>query len=65
MVNLLRKEKAKRYINELYDKVQYWLNREGWGSEVYRRSLARYTTAKIMYAILTGEEYSGGLLNER
>lgn len=28
MVNLLRKEKAKRYINELYDKVQYWLNRE-------------------------------------
>lgn len=58
MVNPLRKEKAKRYIKELADKVQYWLNREGWDSEVYRRSLARYATAKVMYAIITGEEYS-------
>lgn len=65
MVNLLRKEKAKRYIDELYDKVQYWLNREGWGGEVYRRSLARYTTAKKMYEMLTGEEYTGGSLYER
>ena len=57
MVNILRKEKAKRYIKELAEKVQYWLNRDGWDSEVYRRSLARYSTARIMYAILTGEEY--------
>lgn len=28
MVNILRKEKAKRYIKELAEKVQYWLNRE-------------------------------------
>ena len=58
MVNILRKEKAKRYIKELAEKVQYWLNREGWDSEVYRRSLARY-------AILTGEEYQEDYLNER
>lgn len=57
MVNILRKEKAKRYINELYESVTYW----GVDSEVFRRSLARYSTAKIMYAILTGEEYSGGI----
>lgn len=60
MVNILRKEKAKRYINELYERVQYWATRDGVQSEVYRRSLARYSTAKIMYAILTGEEHSGG-----
>lgn len=62
MVNILRKEQAKRYLNDLADKVQYWLNREGWDSEVYRRSLARYSTAKAMYEMLTGEEYTGGLL---
>lgn len=65
MVNILRKEKAKRFIKELAEKVQYWINREGWDSEVYRRSLARYATAKIMYAILTGEEYQEDNLNER
>lgn len=62
MVNILRKEKAKRYINELYESVTYWGEREGVDSEVFRRSLARYSTAKIMYAILTGEEYSGGIV---
>lgn len=57
MVNTLRKkEKANRYLKELAEKVSYWHNREGWDSEVYRRSLARYSTAKIMYAILIGEE---------
>lgn len=61
MVNILRKEKAKRYINELYERVQYWATRDGVQSEVFRRSLARYSTAKIMYAILTGEEHSGGV----
>ena len=25
MVNILRKEQAKRYLNDLADKVQYWL----------------------------------------
>lgn len=65
MVNQLRKENANRYINDLADKVWYWLNREGWDSEVYRRSLARYATAKIMYAILTGEEYQEDYLYER
>lgn len=62
MVNILRKEKAKRYINELYERVQYWATRDGVQAEVYRRSLARYSTAKIMYAILTGEEHSGGVI---
>lgn len=62
MVNILRKEKAKRYINELYERVQYWATRDGVQSEVFRRSLARYSTAKIMYAILTGEEHSGGVI---
>lgn len=65
MVSILRKEHAKRYIEELAEKVSYWLNREGWDSEVYRRSLARYSTAKIMYAILIGEEYQEEYLNER
>ena len=50
MVNILRKEQAKRYINDLADKVRY------------RRSMARYATAKVMYEMLTGEEYTGGLL---
>lgn len=62
MVNILRKEKAKRYINELYESVTYWGEREGVNSEVFRRGLARYSTAKIMYAILMGEEYSGGIV---
>lgn len=62
MVNILRKEKAKRYINELYESVTYWGERVGVDSEVFRRNLARYSTAKIMYAILTGEEYSGGIV---
>lgn len=65
MVNILRKEKANRYIKELAEKVSYWYNREGWDSEVYRRSLARYSMAKIMYAILIGEEYQEDYLNER
>lgn len=65
MVNIYEKEKAKRYIKELAEKVQYWLNRDGWDSEVYRRSLARYCTAKKMYEILTGEEYKGGTLHDR
>lgn len=60
MVNQLRKESAKQHINDLAEKVMYWLNRDGWDSEVYRRSLARYSTAKKMYEILTGEEYKGG-----
>ena len=41
MVNILRKEKDKRYINELYESVTYWGEREGVDSEVFRRSLAR------------------------
>lgn len=65
MVNQLRKENANRYINDLAEKARYWLNREGWDSEVYRRSLARYSTAKAMYAILTGEEFKEDYLNER
>lgn len=65
MVNQLRKESAKQYINDLAEKVRYWLNRGGWDSEEYRRSLARYCTAKKMYEMLTGEEYTGGLLYER
>lgn len=62
MVNQLRKESAKQYLNDLEEKVRYWLNREGWDSEVFRRSLARYCTAKKMYEMLTGCEYTGGLL---
>lgn len=66
MVNILRKEHANRYIKELAEKVSYWLNREGWDSEVYRRSLARSATAKAMYEMLTGEEYTQeDYLNER
>ena len=65
MVNQLRKENANRYINDLADKVRYWLNREGWDSEVSRRSLARYATAKAMYEMLTGEEFKEDYLNER
>lgn len=65
MVNILRKEQAKRYIKELAEKMMYWLNRDGWDSEVYRRSLARYCTAKNMYEMLTGEEYKEDYLHER
>lgn len=65
MINILRKEKAKRYINELYESVTYWGEREGVDSEVFRRSLARYCTAKKMYEMLTGDEYKGGSLYER
>lgn len=64
MVNQLRKESAKQYIIDLGEKkVMYWLNRDGWDSEVYRRSLARYCTAKKMYEMLTGEEYKEDCLN--
>lgn len=65
MDNQLRKESAKQYINDLEEKVSYWLDREGWDSELFRRSLARYCTAKKMYEMLTGEEYKGGSLYER
>ena len=65
MVNKSRKEKANRYINDLEEDVSYWSNRGGLNSEVFRRSLARYCTAKKMYEMLTGEEYKGGSLYER
>lgn len=65
MDNQLRKESAKQYINDLEEKVSYWLDREVWDSEGFRRSLARYRTAKKMYEMLTGEEYKGGSLYER
>lgn len=65
MVNKSRKETANRYINDLEEKVSYWLDHDGWDSEVFRRSLARYCTAKKMYEMLTGEEYKGGSLYER
>lgn len=65
MDNQLRKESAKQYINDLEDNVSYWSIRDGLDSEVFRRSLARYCTAKKMYEMLTGEEYKGESLYER
>ena len=65
MVNKSRKETANRYINDLEEKVNYWLDHDGWDSEVFRRSVAIYWTAKNMYEMLTGEEYKGGSLYER
>ena len=65
MVISCKKESAKRYINDLEEDVSYWSNHGGLHSEVFRRSLARYCTAKKMYEMLTGEEYKGGSLYEQ
>lgn len=62
MVNLYRKEDAKKYINNLAESVQYWTIHCGIDSEITKRCLARYVNAKLMYAVLTGEEYTGVLI---
>ena len=59
MVNQQRKEKAKMYIKDLADHTSYWAEREGPDHEITCRFLARYVAAKRIYAMLTGEEYTG------